>query len=93
MNVEITVLVSVASLLLAYLGYHKGALDASKFDGESTGRMEADIKYIKRLTEDGLIAQKETRKLIDDIIVRVAINEESIKTLDKRIDKMEEDVW
>lgn len=89
MNIELTALVSIASLALAYLGYHKGVIDTTKDKGKSNGRIEADIQYIKRLTEDSVIEQRATRELIDDLMIRVTRTEESVKSAHKRLDKVE----
>lgn len=86
MNIEITLLISLAGLVLAYLGYRKGTTDAARESGESDGTMKADIKYIKRLNEDILLEQRDTKKVMNKLAERVTRNEESIKNIYKRLD-------
>lgn len=53
MTVDVSVLISVAGLLLAALTFFVGRQTAAKTEGKTDGEMKADIKYIKR-TQDEL---------------------------------------
>ena len=86
---EIAVFGTIASILFAYLAYHKGVKTDSTKTGMKDGELKTDIEYIKRRTDEVLIERRDTNKTISSISERLVRVEEMSKSAHKRIDEIE----
>lgn len=87
----VKILIPALSLILTGATFFIGRLTASKNDGEKSGAMASDLGYIKAGVDD---LKKELRDLRDglaDLNSRMAVADQEIKTLWKRLDKYEND--
>lgn len=93
MNIEVSVIIGIAgvasSIAFGYLGYDKGKKKECKDDGKNSGTLLSDIGYIKSGVDD-LKRKQETSELRHYALVeRVTKVEESAKSAQHRIDKIE----
>ncbi|MCM3763430.1 hypothetical protein [Neobacillus niacini] len=89
MTVEVGVLISILSVIIAFLGYSLNKNKAIKSDGQESAELKAELGYIRRGVDDIRIDQKASEKQMQVFGERVTRVEESNKSLHKRIDVME----
>ncbi|WP_066307783.1 hypothetical protein [Bacillus sp. FJAT-29814] len=89
MTVEVGVLISVLSVIIAFLGYSLNKSKAIKSDGQESAELKAELGYIRRGVDDIRIDQKASEKQMQVFGERVTLVEESNKSLHKRVDKIE----
>ena len=93
MSVELSVVIGVAgavsSIAFGYIGYNRGMKKECKDEGKDNGALMSDIGYIKSGVDD-LKRKQETSELRHYALAeRVTKVEESTKSAQHRIDKIE----
>lgn len=81
--VDVSILISVAGLLLAVLTFFVGRQTAAKSAGHADGEMKTDIKYIKR-------AQDELKNDVKQYGANYADIRAELESLKGRLAKLEE---
>ena len=81
---------AIGAIIFSYISFQRSSKGDCEQQGEKTGIISSDIKYIMRRTDDIYIDQKElkreTSKSIDNIKERLIRTEESVKLAHQRID-------
>ncbi|MGN4125956.1 hypothetical protein ACMGD3_13245 [Lysinibacillus sphaericus] len=101
MTVELGIVLTILSLVVAVQGYQLNKTKSIKDDGKQTAEVSAQLQYISKGVNDIQIDMKDIRLdmkaseqkvqgQIQDVVERVTRNEESAKQAHKRIDKLEE---
>ena len=80
---------TIAGIIFGYLGYQKGIKDEATSIGKKDGALKTDIEYIKRRTDEVLLEQKDTNRVVGSLSERMVRVEESTKSAHKRIDEVE----
>lgn len=91
MSVEVGVLISVLSVLIALGGYSLNKNRAIKTDGQESAELKAELGYIRRGVDDIKIELKANERQIVALGERVARVEESSKSAHHRIEKLEKE--
>ena len=86
-NVILTAL-TVVTGILAVVTFFNGRKKDNKTDGEKTGELRTDLKYIKDLLVDVRAEMKEISKVIDKHSEEIAKTHESVAAAHKRIDEV-----
>ncbi|WP_066317011.1 hypothetical protein [Bacillus sp. FJAT-29814] len=92
MTVEVGVLISITSVIIAILAYSLNKSKVIKSDGRESAELKAELGYIRRGVDDIKIDLKASEKQMQHLGERVTRVEESNKSLHKRVDKIEEKV-
>lgn len=82
----IALVISACALLFAGLTYKRNANKDTGAEATERATMTADIRYIRQSVDDIKLETKSTQKDVADIIKRMIIVEESLKTAHQRID-------
>ncbi len=97
MAIELGILLTVASVIIGYLGYQLNKqnqrvnqITTVKQESQQDARLQTQLDYISRGVDDIRIDLKANEKQIVQLGERVTRIEESSKQAHKRIDKMEE---
>lgn len=91
MSVEVGVLISVLSVVIAFLGYNLNKSKAIKSDGQESAELKAELGYIRRGVDDIKIDLKANEKQMQTYGERLTRVEESAKQAHKRIDNFEKE--
>lgn len=91
MTIEVGVLISVLSVLIAFLGYSLNRTKAIKNDGQESAELRAELGYIRRGVENIQIDLKANERQITALGERVTRVEENNKSIHKRLDNMEKE--
>lgn len=86
MSVEIGILISIASLVLGYLGYQLNRTKDVKKESQDSAEVKAELGYIRKGVDDIRIDQKVSERHLVDLGERITRVEESTKQAHKRID-------
>ncbi|MBP3038056.1 hypothetical protein J9303_00855 [Bacillaceae bacterium Marseille-Q3522] len=93
MTMEITVVIGVLSLVIAYLTYQlnksKSLKSDTKESAKDSAELRAELGYIRKGVDDIRIDLKANEKNIAHLSERVTRVEESSKQAHKRIDTLE----
>jgi peptidoglycan hydrolase CwlO-like protein len=81
---------TVCSVAFGYVGYQQGIKNACKDEGQESGELKADIKYIKSGIDDIKIDLKVQEKRVNELSERVTRVEESTRQAHKRIDEIKD---
>ena len=81
---------TVCSIAFGYIGYQQGVKDKCKGEGQESGELKADIKYIKSGIDDIKIDLKVQEKRVNELSERVTRIEESARQAHKRIDEIKD---
>ena len=84
----IALVISACALLFAGLTYKRNANKDTGAEATERATMTADIRYIRQSVDDIKLETKSTQKDVADIIKRMIIVEESLKTAHQRIDDL-----
>ena len=84
----IALVISACALLFAGLTYKRNANKDTGAEATERATMTADIRYIRQSVDDIKLETKSTQKDVADIIKRMIIVEESLKTAHQRIDEL-----
>ena len=84
----IALVISTCALLFAGLTYKRNANKDTGAEATERATMTADIRYIRQSVDDIKLETKSTQKDVADIIKRMIIVEESLKTAHQRIDEL-----
>ena len=91
MTVEVGVLISILSVVIAFLGYSLNKSKAIRSDGQESAELRAELGYIRRGVDDIKIDIKANEKQMQALGERVTRVEESAKQAHKRIDNFEKE--
>lgn len=90
--VDIWVLVgalgTVIGIFGTILGVMKSAKKEVKDDVTSESAMKADIKYIRKLSEDMVLEQRDTNKTLRNHSDRLIVLEQEVKSINKDINEI-----
>lgn len=90
--VDIWVLIGALGTVIGIFGtiiaMMKSAKTEVKEDANSESAMKADIKYIRKLTEDMVLEQRDTNKTLMNHGERIIILEQEVKNINKDIDEV-----
>lgn len=89
MSVELTVLIGLLGLIIAYQGYQLNREKQYRSASKQDAKTEAQLDYISRGVDDIRIDLKANEKQIVALGERVTRVEESSKQAHKRIDNLE----
>lgn len=92
MSNELTLIIAIVGLLasiIAIITFVLNRKDKGRKDGEAHGEMANDIKYVKQTQTDILVSQKEILNKLDATKERVTRVEETLKSHERRILKLE----
>ena len=89
MTVELGIVLTVLSLIVAYQGYQLNKTKSAKDDGKQTAEVSAQLQYISKGVDDIRIDIKANEKQMQVLGERVTRVEESTKQAHKRLDKVE----
>lgn len=89
MTVEVGVLISVLSVIIAFLGYSMNKSKAIKSDGQESAELKAELGHIRRGVDDIRIDLKASEKERIALGERVTRVEESAKQAHHRLNKLE----
>lgn len=89
MSVEIGILISIASLVLGYLGYQLNRTKDVKKESQDSAEVKAELGYIRKGVDDIRIDQKVSERHLVDLGERITRVEESTKQAHKRIDNID----
>ncbi|MCP8969731.1 hypothetical protein [Ectobacillus ponti] len=88
-KVELGVLIAIASLAVAYLGYSLNRKRDMRADVQQDAEVKAKLTYIQRGVDDIRLDIKASERKISDLGERVTRVEESAKQAHKRLDAVE----
>jgi chromosome segregation ATPase len=91
MTIELGILISVLSVIIALLTYSLNRTKAIKSDGQESAELKAELGYIRRGVDDIKIDLRANEKQMQALGERVTRVEESAKSLHKRVDNMEKE--
>jgi septal ring factor EnvC (AmiA/AmiB activator) len=89
MTIELTVLISVLGLIIAFQGFQLNKTKSIKSDGQESAELKAELGYIRRGVDDIKIDLKANEKQMQQLGERVTRVEESNKSLHKRVDNID----
>ncbi|WP_374964640.1 hypothetical protein [Lysinibacillus sp. RS5] len=89
MTVELGIVLTILSLIVAVQGYQLNKTKSIKDDGKQSAQVSAQLQYISKGVDDIRIDIKANEKQMQVLGERVTRVEESSKQAHKRIDKME----
>lgn len=89
MSVEVGILISIASLVLGYLGYQLNRTKDVKKESQDSAEVKAELGYIRKGVDDIRIDQKVSERHLVDLGERITRVEESTKQAHKRIDSID----
>ncbi|MRG87014.1 hypothetical protein [Salinibacillus xinjiangensis] len=89
MTIELGVLISILSIIVAFLGYSLKKTNTVKSDASESAELKAGLDYIKAGVDDIRIDLRANEKQIGDLNERVTRVEESSKQAHKRLDNYE----
>ncbi|MFF2179436.1 hypothetical protein ACFVT8_23735 [Lysinibacillus sp. NPDC058147] len=96
MTVELGIVLTILSLIVAIQGYQLNKTKSIKDDGRQSAEVSAQLHYISKGVNDIQIDMKDIRldmkandQKVQEVVQRVTRVEESSKQAHKRIDKME----
>lgn len=87
---------AIVGILSAYLGYYRGVKSESKTDGEESGVMRTDIKYIKDNIDKLLDEQKLSNEAVKELtkaVIRLdeqKVSNEAFYTLSEKVARLDE---
>lgn len=89
MNIEVTLLCTIAGALLGYMTYKKKTEQDIEQDASQKALLSAKLDYISKGVDDIRLDFKAQDKSIKDLDIRVTRCEESTKSAHHRIDTLE----
>ncbi|MET4562162.1 peptidoglycan hydrolase CwlO-like protein [Lysinibacillus parviboronicapiens] len=89
MTVELGIVLTILSLVVAVQGYQLNKTKSIKDDGKQTAEVSAQLQYISKGVDDIRIDIKANEKQVQVLTERVTRVEESQKSFHKRLDKVE----
>lgn len=89
MTVEIGVLIAIAGIMLSYFGYQLNKQKEVKSDSQQDAKIQAQLDYIGKGVDDIRIDLKANEKQLGNHNERIIRLEESHKTINSRIDRIE----
>jgi len=89
MTIELGILISIMSLVIAYLGYKLNKQKQVKEHVKETAKIETQLNYIGKGVDDIRIKLDTHDNKFSYMNERVTRVEESVKSAHKRIDKLE----
>lgn len=96
MTVELGVVLTILSLIVAIQGYQLNKTKSIKDDGRQSAEVSAQLHYISKGVSDIQLDMKDIRldmkandQKVQDVVQRVTRVEESTKSAHKRLNKME----
>ncbi|MFW7187354.1 hypothetical protein [Lysinibacillus sp. BNK-21] len=89
MTVELGIVLTVLSLIVAVQGYQLNKNKSIKDDGKQSAEVSAQLQYISKGVDDIRIDIKANEKQVQVLSERVTRVEESQKSFHKRLDKVE----
>ncbi len=97
MTVELGIVLTILSLVVAFQGYQLNKTKSIKDDGRQSAEVSAQLNYISKGVNDIQLDMKDIRldmkandQKVQEVVQRVTRVEESAKQAHKRMDKMEE---
>lgn len=91
-NVLIACVAAIAGVVFGYLTMLSRIKGDTRQDGMQSGQLRADIDYIKRRSDETLIALKELNVKVSDHESRIVKVEESAKQAHLRINEIREEL-
>lgn len=88
-TISIAILCSIASAVIAYLGFSRNSKKDSEDAGSSKGQMASDLGYIKSGIDDLKAEQRDQRNKYVELAQRVTSVESSVKSAHHRLDYLE----
>lgn len=85
-------LLGVVSVLLAFSTFYGNRKKDTKKEGAAEATLHADLKYIKELLQDVRSEMKELTKSIDQHSEKIAKCEEQMKSVFRRIERLEKHI-
>lgn len=92
MTIDLTVFMSVLSVVLAVVTFFIGRFTATRKQGQESGQLMSDIGYIKRGMDDLKAEIKEERNHTEEMKLLIAEHGRDIKSAFERIRRLEEQV-
>ena len=90
MTIEAGILIAGLSLLVGFMGYSLDKNKTIKEDGEQSAIISTKLDNIERGVESIRIDIKASEKRVNDLSEKLVRVEESVKSVHKRVDKLEE---
>lgn len=88
MSVEVGLLISIFSVIIAFLGYQLNRTKLLKSDSQESAELKAELGYIRKGVDDIRIDLKANEKQLIALGERITRVEESSKQAHKRIDTL-----
>ncbi|MBQ8552300.1 MAG: hypothetical protein IJ428_05765 [Clostridia bacterium] len=92
MTIDLTLLMSLLSVVMTIASFFIGRFTASRKQGQESGQLLSDIGYIKRGMDDLKSEIKEERNHTEKMQFSIAEHGRDIKSAFERIKKLEESV-
>lgn len=89
MTIEIGILITAAGVVIAFLGFSLNKAKAIKEDGQQNAVISTKLSNIERGVDSIRIDIRANEKRISELAEKFIRNDESLKAVHKRLDKLE----
>ena len=83
----LSVLSTVCAIAFGYLAFLRGRKQDDNADGKAVGTILTELGYIKGGIDDLKAEQRQQREINTELVTRLTVVEESVKSAHKRIDE------